>query len=343
MQGQLQRLHLQQPIRVGLLLNRNSRLNRENSWEERALSLLPSELVRATSRLEELDEALIHLFHKQGINVLAICGGDGTLHHTLNALWRLSPTLELNFGPGVLPPILVLRGGTMNILAGSLGLEEQPFTLLEKFLRRYEHGILGELPLTEVPFLEVTTEKWGSRIGFVLGSSLTVVCLDLYDHRFGGGFSGLWRFLQTVVTGFLFKTKFWQENKHLLEDAPGYLVLDEQRSEALAVVASTIDITLLRGWIKGLIVNAQHPEAFRVRVLDVISTRQLVSLLHRLLLGQGGKGIRDFTDVRNLRLDGDFSLDGELYQWKEEGEEKQRVDVRCPPRRFSFIKPFLDW
>ena len=54
--------------------------------------------------------------------VIAVHGGDGTLHKTVTALGRA-------FGADPLPPIAILCGGTMNVVATSLRIRERPGVL----------------------------------------------------------------------------------------------------------------------------------------------------------------------------------------------------------------------
>ena len=75
----------------------------------------------APKTLEELDAAAA-VMRDEPPAVLAVHGGDGTLHRLLTALGR-------TFGDAPLPPIAILGGGTMNVVSASLGLREaaQPF------------------------------------------------------------------------------------------------------------------------------------------------------------------------------------------------------------------------
>jgi diacylglycerol kinase (ATP) len=56
-------------------------------------------------------------------SIIGVHGGDGTLHWTVTALLRA-------YGERPLPPLALLPGGTMNVVASSLGIQVQPETLL---------------------------------------------------------------------------------------------------------------------------------------------------------------------------------------------------------------------
>ena len=61
--------------------------------------------------------------------IIAVHGGDGTLHRTITALGRA-------FGDDPIPPIAILCGGTMNVVATSLGIRERPTAFLTALGRR---------------------------------------------------------------------------------------------------------------------------------------------------------------------------------------------------------------
>lgn len=100
--------------RIGVISNANSRANRLRSGDrERLVHALGGRgIVAATASLVELEAALAR-FRGEGIEVLGIHGGDGTIHHTLTAAMRI-------YGGAPLPRLAILRGGTMNTLARGL-------------------------------------------------------------------------------------------------------------------------------------------------------------------------------------------------------------------------------
>jgi len=112
------------PAPLGLLVNAAARrvkrrdLGREPFWR----SLLPDPLVHITRSLDELDQA-VAAFRDQGVRVVAALGGDGSLHHLVEALLR-------HHDEGDLPMVLALAGGTMNGLARALGTGGPPDRVL---------------------------------------------------------------------------------------------------------------------------------------------------------------------------------------------------------------------
>lgn len=69
-------------------------------------------------------------FKSRGIDILAISGGDGTIHCTLTAFLKV-------YGEKALPKIVLLRGGTLNTIAATMGVYGTTEHLLSSLLIRY--------------------------------------------------------------------------------------------------------------------------------------------------------------------------------------------------------------
>lgn len=114
-------------------------------------------------------------------NIIGIHGGDGTLHKTLSAL-------IIAYGDTPLPPIAILTGGTMNVVAASLGIRCRPELFLETLVSRTHHG-------EPMPFIERRCLQIGRLYGFVFGNGLLANFLEEYYAR---GQYGVWRALGIV-------------------------------------------------------------------------------------------------------------------------------------------------
>lgn len=317
------------PVRLGILLNpraRDTQLLRKQS------SKLPAGVVMyASSHLHEVPRLLEKLLWEDKVSVLGICGGDGTIHHTLHALLQLWQEKEAPLP--TLPPILLLRGGTMNIFARAMGLEGSPQKLLSHFWQRYGHTSLASLPLLSQPLLRVESEHYGVRFGSVFGSALTARALQVYEEQVGGGYKGLALFLKEAVTGVLLKTSLWQENADLLEGPAAWLTLDGEDRPYRAVVASTVDIMIMGGWIKGMRVMHGGPGKMQVRLLGDVEPLGLLRRLPHLVLGWKAEEILDRPASRSIQLSGDFSLDGEVFRQSPEA----RIEVQATHWALSMV------
>ncbi len=108
---------------VALLVNPRSRANRRNPRVAAEFQALLGDRGRvyAPKTLEELAEVAASLSGAPPA-IIAVHGGDGTLHRAVAALGHA-------FGEAPIPPLALLCGGTMNVVAASLGIRERATTL----------------------------------------------------------------------------------------------------------------------------------------------------------------------------------------------------------------------
>ena len=117
---------------IGVVLNPRSR---RNLRDPRAASRLARTLgdngvVREARSIDDLYR-IAEDFKKLQIEVLGISGGDGTNHVTLTGFINV-------YGGSQLPQIAFLRGGTMNTVANSVGVDKgKPEGLLGQLLQAY--------------------------------------------------------------------------------------------------------------------------------------------------------------------------------------------------------------
>lgn len=152
---------------IGVITNPRSRANKRDPGAMRRLGYLLGSRGEAAATLS-LDDLyrVAEEFKKADIDVLGINGGDGTIHHTLTAFLR-------TYGDAPLPLVAILRGGTMNTIANSLGIKGDPPRMLFELVDRYHAG-LG-FDVFENPVLAV-----GDAWGFIFGNGLIFNFLDAY-------------------------------------------------------------------------------------------------------------------------------------------------------------------
>lgn len=332
-----------QPIRLGVVINPFSRLNRETRWYEDPLLQKRGIAIRPTPSIDALPSALDELLEEKKSTVLGICGGDGTIHHTINALlarWSDRDREPSSFSsscpsPPSFPPLLLLRGGTLNLLARTMRVEGDPKTLLLGLSSIWQGLRFEALPLRSLRLLRLETPSFGCRFGYIFGSDLTAWALHLYEEEFGGGYRGLARFLQEAIVGYLFRTPLWEASQPRFEGPPQVIQIDGSPRMCRAVVASTVDITLLAGLIKGLSVESPTPQTMQIRFLDPSPVSVLIRQIPRLVFGLQGPGIVDIPSIRSLRLTGSFSLDGEIYPQAPETP----IAITSPPWTLPIVAP----
>lgn len=147
-------------VGVGLLLNPRAgqHMRRPAIAAQLRSQLRDGGVVHEAGSEGELREAAED-FKRQGVEVLAIAGGDGTNHITITGLVDV-------YGSTPLPALALLRGGTMNTVANSLGIPRRgPEALLARTLQSYARRRSEPMRLVQSPVLRV-----GRHCGFIFGT-----------------------------------------------------------------------------------------------------------------------------------------------------------------------------
>src|SRR5262249_23225984 len=111
----------------------------------------------ATKSLDDLYR-VCEEFKKERIEILGISGGDGTMHHTLTAMIQTYADQEM-------PLVAILRGGTMNTIANSLGIKGETPKLLFELVDKHHRKI--PLDTVDKEMLQV-----GDKYGFIFGNGI---------------------------------------------------------------------------------------------------------------------------------------------------------------------------
>jgi diacylglycerol kinase family enzyme len=123
--------------------------------------------VRETRTLTHLADVAAEC-RARAVDLLGVCGGDGTMARTLSALVRA-------YGADALPAIVPLRGGTMNTVARAMGCPAWvPERMLAEVVATYRRG--QPLDAAEHQLVAVN----GQHHGFMLGAGAPVEFLRLY-------------------------------------------------------------------------------------------------------------------------------------------------------------------
>ena len=147
-------------MKIGLIVNPRSRKNaRDPAAAGRLEAQLGTAGVLRQTRTEEDVVTIAREFRDRGVDVLALAGGDGTTHVILTGFLR-------EYGDAPLPAIALLRGGTMNTVANSIGVPRgHPESLLARLLHQRGRG--ESPPLTTRNALRV-----GEHAGFLFGAGV---------------------------------------------------------------------------------------------------------------------------------------------------------------------------
>lgn len=128
---------------------------------------LPDTVDVAITRNADGIRPALQRFLDTPVDAIALCGGDGTNHAALTALGDL-------LDPGTMPPIALLRGGTMNTIANALGIVGTPRGLLDNLIGATQ-------PIATRPTGLIRVDD-GTRVrrGFLFGTGLMARFLQEY-------------------------------------------------------------------------------------------------------------------------------------------------------------------
>jgi len=156
---------------IGLISNPYSRKNRKNPARlQKLINAAPDkDLVKLPVSYEEMESA-ISFFKEKKIDILAINGGDGTVHVALCSLMKV-------YGDAPLPKLAILKGGTMNQTATNLRIKGNTVSIF----KRVAVGYAQDRPLKTK---KVSLLRANDRYGFIFGNGAVCSFMDVY-HRSG--------------------------------------------------------------------------------------------------------------------------------------------------------------
>jgi len=221
--------------RIGIVNNPLARRNlRRPETPQLLRRLLGSQgtLVDASTD-EELKGALAE-FRREGVDILAVNGGDGTLAQVVTALPE-------GYGPPPWPRLAPLPGGSMNNVARAHGHHGTPQRVLKRLLAQVRLG--RPLAVAERDLLRVEADGGSPRLGFLFATGAAVRFLDLwYEEDRHGQVRAAWVLLRLLTSALL----------------GGRLAREIARREALRVVADGDEwpaaewLSILAGAVPGL-------------------------------------------------------------------------------------------
>ena len=164
---------------IGVVLNPKSRHNLRDprAASRLARTLGDSGVVREARSIDELYR-IAEDFRRDDIDVLAISGGDGTNHVTLTGFIDV-------YGGATMPQVALLRGGTMNTVANSVGVGKgRPEGILGRLLRDYAQRASEPLENVERHVMRIGPRDAGSgertHYGFLFGTGAVAGFLAEY-------------------------------------------------------------------------------------------------------------------------------------------------------------------
>ena len=289
--------------KIVVITNPNAKKNKKAPERKRDLERVLGEngLVIETKVPEDIQPVAESLFGED-IDVLGICGGDGTLQHTLTALIK-------TFGERPLPPIVVLRGGTMNNVASVVGSRKSAKATLSEVVYQHQKGASFRYTSLEIM-------KINNRYGFFFGNGLAGNFLDAY---YGGKYDGGRQVLVVIAKALLSLVTSSEYGRKLFAPLEAEALADGEKipfERYLGIITSTIR-SIGAGFRP--MYRAQKGDGHFHVIGCVMSSKRLVLNLRRFYRGLPMKGGPNFDEkARTLLIRAEkpfkYTIDGELYE-----------------------------
>ena len=301
---------------IGVVLNPKSGRNLRDPGAATRLARTLGDhgVLREAGSIDELYR-IAEDFRDVDIDVLAISGGDGTNHVTLTGFLDV-------YGGATMPQVALLRGGTMNTVANSVGVRRgKPDGLLGRLVRDYARR--GALDLENVRRHVMRIAPCGGGkpdYGFLFGTGVVHGFLAEY-YRAGGGEPSPLVALKTLTRGIGSALMGGDTIRRMARPFRGSVVLDDgtiwPERDFLAVAAGTISQIGLQ--FKPFYRYMDRPGCFHLLGIHASSLSFIRELprVHRGEPMRAGKALDALTSRAVVRsADGrvSYMIDGDLHE-----------------------------
>ena len=290
---------------IAVISNPNTKRNRGTSdLARRMRALLGADgVVLETKTVDNVPDAVSACLGRRA-EILAVNGGDGTLHAVVTALIPAYAKAGKT-----LPPIALLRGGTMNTIAKSMRtMAGAPLSILGRLAEKHRRG--EPCRMVERHALDL---NGGAEYGFLFGMGLPVNFLRAYYEGKGRGPAKatevLGRVLASALTGGAYA-------RAIFSPIPASVSLDggeRVRRPYRAIMAATItEVGLGFAPFRRTLDKLGH---FQI-IAAAESPLRIAAQIHRIYRGARVSG--DVLDelVKESRIetegDADYMIDGEI-------------------------------
>lgn len=287
---------------IGIIVNYNSRRNKRagrnpvDLFTEVGGSYVD---VRATRSIDEL-MSVVRIFKEDDIPIIATSGGDGTVHHAVTQMIRI-------YKKSPLPPLLVLKGGTMNNISKSINLRGSDVSILKRAIDALKRD-------RELITCRRDTMKVGDSYCFLFGNGLTADFLNEYYAR-GKSYTNLVQFIAQAIA----ESVRGSGSPSLFKGFRGRVYADNEllhSDQFLAILAGTVE-KIGMGFSPLSRANEQE-STFQV-IVNGMKPFELARNLLKLKSGIPIEGPHNFDGVvRGLRIEtGEkflYTMDGDLFE-----------------------------
>ncbi len=292
-------------MRIGVLSN--LRAGRVTNAAERVRAVLGNhrDILHLETRASDKVEDALGVFEQEGVELLVLNGGDGTLQRALTRIAGAKPRTWL-------PLVAPLRGGRTNTSALSLGVQRDPGRGLEALIEAVRAGTLEER-IDERPVLRIDLGHEGAHYGTFFGAGILYNAIHLTHERFpdgrAQGFLGA-----SLTTGALVGRAALGRYGGVLSPEHFEVALDGAPvgpNEFLVLMATTLDRLFMR--MNPFWATEDAPLRFATVAARFGGWRNLRVLRGRPP-GRPNPGyISHNVHTVTVGMDGGFTIDGELF------------------------------
>lgn len=300
--------------RIGIIVNPHARSIKNSSKDMPALfRKIGGEHadVRLSNTLEELDDIILD-FRKHGITCIGTSGGDGTVHHVVSRMINL-------YSPDPAPPLVILKGGTMDNIARTIALKGKGPAILKRLVESFR---AGKPLITHAR----DTMKIGDRYCFLFGCGLTTNFLNAVYSGEKGTITNIKVIVRALSEGLRDK-----KDSELFKRLVARVLADGKEihfREILAILAGTVEqvgmgfTPLPRG--------NEKPGTFHI-IITGEKPIEGVKQFFRIKKGLPMKGEKNFNGIiSSLVIESEspfqYTMDGDMF------DSQPRLVVEMGPR-----------
>nr|HPM79034.1 diacylglycerol kinase family protein [bacterium] len=290
---------------IVVIFNPHARRNSKHPGRAAKLSEILGDAgeVIVTEKLDEMAASCAELVRRD-VDLIGICGGDGTNHLVLTCL------IDLYRRAGrELPPLALLKGGSMNTIRYSLGLQANTVENLVQLVRTWRAG--EPWPLQERRVLRVN-----ERYGFFYGNGYAVNFLEeYYNSHVASGARRAAEITYKAIGAVATRNEMFHRLARRIE---AEIVVDG-RPLAFPSLGMTLlgTIEYIGLGFKPLYRAQESPDHFHA-VLTGLTPTDILAQIYRFFTGKPMEGEHHFDGLaREVTIRGNvpigYTLDGEMY------------------------------
>jgi hypothetical protein len=297
-------------IKIGLLSNPNSQRNQRGLDDLRAAGAAMPDLLQREVEGEASLALILAEFAQREVGLLVLNGGDGTVQRALTELLERRPFEQL-------PLVAILPRGMANMTAGDVGLGGRSASVLRRLVERAQAEDLGpNVVQRNILRVENIRDLPPQRCMFfgaaAIYDAIELCCRQVYARGLKGNLG-----MGLTLGGLLLSSLLGRSDGALRAHSIG-VAIDQQppvEAQRLLVLATTLDRLVLGArpfWNRGngaiRFTSIAHPPLHLIRSAPkVLYGWRRATLPADHYTSCGAERIA-------LRLDGAFTLDGELFE-----------------------------